>query len=92
MVSSSLPSNTFACVPEHFLIRAFMQNPKYTSKWCRNKTRADMYILGGLLFMWGYYIQLSISRFGSRFTKKPDFDTLKMQKALFVRRNKNRHP
>jgi hypothetical protein len=25
----------------------------YTSEWCRNKTRADIFIPGGLLFMWG---------------------------------------
>jgi hypothetical protein len=33
--------------------------------------RADMRISGGLLFMWGYFPQLSISRFGSCFTKNP---------------------
>jgi hypothetical protein len=32
--------------------------------------------------------QLSISRFGSRFTKKPDFGTLKIEKAFFVGGNK----
>jgi hypothetical protein len=37
----------------------------------------------------GSFSQLSISRFGSRFTKKPYFDTLKMEKALFVRQNEN---
>jgi hypothetical protein len=29
------------------------QNPKYTSEGFHNETRADMRILGGLLFMWG---------------------------------------
>jgi hypothetical protein len=36
----------------------------------------------------GCCAQLSISRFDSRFIKKPDFGTLKMEKALFVGRNK----
>jgi hypothetical protein len=40
----------------------------------------------------GCFPQLSISRFGSCFTKKPDFGTLKMAKALFVVRNENWHP
>jgi hypothetical protein len=40
----------------------------------------------------GCFSQLSISRFGSRFTKKPDFGTLKMEKALFMGRNKNQPP
>jgi hypothetical protein len=31
-----------------------------------------------------------ISRFRSRFTKKPYFGTLKIEKALFVGRNENR--
>jgi hypothetical protein len=37
----------------------------------------------------GCCAQLSILRFGSRFTEKSDFDTSKMEKALFVGRNKN---
>jgi hypothetical protein len=40
----------------------------------------------------GCFSQLSISRFGSCFTKKPDFGTPKMQKALFVVRIKNWPP
>jgi hypothetical protein len=40
----------------------------------------------------GCFFQHSISRFGSCFTKKPDFGTLKMEKALFIVRNKNRPP
>jgi hypothetical protein len=36
--------------------------------------------------------QLSISCFGSCFTKKPDFGTPKMEKALFVVWNKNWPP
>jgi hypothetical protein len=40
----------------------------------------------------GCFLQLSISRFGSCFTKKPDFGTLKIEKALFIVQNKNRHP
>jgi hypothetical protein len=36
--------------------------------------------------------QLSISRFGSRFTKKPNFGTLKIEKVLFMGENKNRSP
>jgi hypothetical protein len=47
-----------------------------------------MRILGGLLFMWGCFVQLSISYFGSRFTEKPNFETPKIEKALFVGRNK----
>jgi hypothetical protein len=37
----------------------------------------------------GCFPQLLISRFGSCFTKKPDFGTPKMEKALFVVRNEN---
>jgi hypothetical protein len=37
----------------------------------------------------GCFSQLSISRFGSCFTKKPYFGTLKMEKALFVGRKEN---
>jgi hypothetical protein len=40
----------------------------------------------------GCFPQLSISRFGSCFTKKPDFSTPKMEKALFMVRNENRPP
>jgi hypothetical protein len=35
-------------------------------------------------YLCGVFPQLSISRFGSCFTKKPDFGTPKMEKALFV--------
>jgi hypothetical protein len=38
----------------------------------------------------GCFFQLSISRFDSCFTKKPDFGTSKMEKVLFVGRNENR--
>jgi hypothetical protein len=40
----------------------------------------------------GCFLQLSISHFGSCFIKKPDFGTLKMEKALFIVRNKNWPP
>jgi hypothetical protein len=40
-----------------------------------------MRILGGLLFMWG-----------RRFTKKHGFGSPKMEKELFVGRNKNQPP
>jgi hypothetical protein len=40
----------------------------------------------------GCFSQLSISRFGSCFTKKHNFDTPKMEKALFVVWNENRPP
>jgi hypothetical protein len=51
-----------------------------------------MFILGGLLFIWGV-----VPSFRSRVSiaaseKKPDFSTLKMEKAHFVGRNKNRPP
>jgi hypothetical protein len=36
--------------------------------------------------------KLSILRFGSRFTKKPNFGTLKMEKVLFVGQNENQPP
>jgi hypothetical protein len=38
----------------------------------------------------GCCVQLSILRFGSRFTKKPDLGTPKMEKTLFMARNQNR--
>jgi hypothetical protein len=38
----------------------------------------------------GCCAQLSIWRFSSRFTKKPDFDTLKIQNTFFVGQNGNR--
>jgi hypothetical protein len=40
----------------------------------------------------GFCAQLSILRFDSRFTKKPDLGTPKMEKALFMARNQNRPP
>jgi hypothetical protein len=40
----------------------------------------------------GCFPQLSISRFGSCFTKKPDFGTSEMEKALFVVQNENWPP
>jgi hypothetical protein len=52
--------------------------------------KADMCILGGILFMWG--VVPSFRFRDSRFTKKPDFGASKMEKALFVGRNKNRLP
>jgi hypothetical protein len=55
----------------------------------RNKTRADMCIPRVSTIYVGCFSQLSISRFGSRFTKKPYFGTLKMEKALSVGRNEN---
>jgi hypothetical protein len=38
----------------------------------------------------GSFSRLSILCFGSRFTKKPYFGNLKMEKALFVLPNENR--
>jgi hypothetical protein len=38
----------------------------------------------------GCCAQLSVSRFGSSLTKKPDFGTLKMENTLFMGRNENR--
>jgi hypothetical protein len=43
------------------------------------------------IYMW-CFSQLLFSRFRSRFTKKPYFGTLKMEKVLFVGRNENRPP
>jgi hypothetical protein len=47
------------------------------------------YPMGSTIYV-GCFSQLSISHFGSRFTKKSYFGTLKMEKALFVGRNENR--
>jgi hypothetical protein len=49
-----------------------------------------MRIPGGLLFMWGVFpsFRFPVSLAASQ--KKPDFGTPKMEKALFVVRNKNR--
>jgi hypothetical protein len=55
---------------------------------CRNKTRVDISILDGLLFMRGVLPSFR-SRVYSPFTKKPNFGTLKIEKALFVGGNKN---
>jgi hypothetical protein len=55
-----------------------------------NKTRADMCIPMVSTIYVGCFSQLSISHFGSCFTKKPYFGTLKMEKALFVGRKENR--
>jgi hypothetical protein len=41
------------------------------------------------IYVW-YFPQLLISCFGSCFTKKHNFGTPKMEKALFVVRNENR--
>jgi hypothetical protein len=64
-------------------------NPKYTSDGCRNEMRTDMHIRGGLLFIWGAMtsFQFFFSVVASQ--KKPDFGTLKMEKALFMGRNEN---
>jgi hypothetical protein len=43
------------------------------------------------IYVW-CFSQLLISRFRSRFTKKPYFGTPKIEKALFVSRNENRPP
>jgi hypothetical protein len=43
-------------------------------------------------YLSGCFSQLSISHFGSCFTKKPDFGTSKMEKGLFMIQNKNRPP
>jgi hypothetical protein len=56
----------------------------------RNRMRADMCIPSVSIIYVGCFFQLSISRFGSRFTKKPYFGTLKKEKALSVGQNENR--
>jgi hypothetical protein len=61
---------------------------KYLQRLC-NKTRADMCIPRVSTIYVGCFSKLSISRFGSRFTKKPYFGTLKMEKTLFVGQNEN---
>jgi hypothetical protein len=57
---------------------------------CRNEMRADIYMYPRwyIIYVW-CSSQLSISRFGSRFTKKPNFGTLKIEKTFFVGGNKN---
>jgi hypothetical protein len=57
---------------------------EYTFKGCSNKTRVDTRIPGGLIFMWDVFpsFRFRISIAASQ--KKPNFDTLKMKKALFV--------
>jgi hypothetical protein len=66
-----------------------MQKSKYTSEGCRKKTRNDMCIPGGLLFMWCIFpcFQFRVSVAASQ--KKPNFGTPKMEKALFVGRKKS---
>jgi hypothetical protein len=39
--------------------------------------------------MWGCCAELSVYRFGSRLTEKPDFGTLKMENTLFMGQNEN---
>jgi hypothetical protein len=58
--------------------------PQWNKSWYAYPRWSIIYV--------GCFSQLSISRFGSRFTEKPDFRTPKMEKALFVGRNKNRPP
>jgi hypothetical protein len=41
------------CKPTQQNRQKLAQNIKYSSEGCRNKTRADICIPGGLLFMWG---------------------------------------
>jgi hypothetical protein len=65
---------------------------KNTSEGCRNKTRADMHILGGLLFMWGVFPSFRFHVSVAASQKKPDFGTLKMEKPLFIVQNKNQPP
>jgi hypothetical protein len=63
---------------------------KIYDKGSRNEMRDDMHIPGGLLFMWGVVPSFLISCFGSCFTKKTNFSTLKTEKALSVGQNGNR--
>jgi hypothetical protein len=45
---------------------------------------ADMRIPGGLLFMWGVFPTFRFRVSVAASQKKPDFGTLKMEKALFM--------
>jgi hypothetical protein len=57
----------------------------------RDKTRADMHIPGGLLFMWNVVPNFPFAILIAA-SQKSDFGSLKMENALFLGRNKNRPP
>jgi hypothetical protein len=52
-----------------------------------------MHIPGGVLFMWGVFpsFRFHVSVAASH-TKKPDFGTPKIEKAIFLGQNENRPP
>jgi hypothetical protein len=56
---------------------------------CHNEIRADICILDSLLFMWGVLPSFRFRVSVAASQKKPDFGTLKIEKALFVGGNKN---
>jgi hypothetical protein len=72
--------------------RSLHRIQKYTSEGFHNETRADMCIPGGLLFMWGVVSSFRFRVSIAASHKKPDFSISKMEKTLFVGRNKNRLP
>jgi hypothetical protein len=49
-----------------------------------------LYVSQVVYYLYGCCAQLSVSRFGSCLTKKPDFGTPKMENTLFMGRNENR--
>jgi hypothetical protein len=64
---------------------------KYLRSLLQQNERWYLYPKWSTIYV-GRFPQLSISRFGSYFTKKPDFGTPKIEKALFVVWNENRPP
>jgi hypothetical protein len=63
-------------------------NPQRLPQWNES---SYAYPIWSNIYVW-CFSQLLISRFRSRFTKKPYFGTPKMEKALFVSQNENRPP
>jgi hypothetical protein len=69
----------------------FAQNPENNSEGLCEEKRAEMCILGGLLFMRGLVPSFLFVVSVAASQKKPDFDTPKMENTLFMRRNENQH-
>jgi hypothetical protein len=66
----------------------FKNNPQRLPQWNESSYAYPMW---SNIYVW-CFSQLLISRFHSRFTKKPYFSTPKMEKALFIGQNENWPP
>jgi hypothetical protein len=66
-----------------------VQNLENNSEGLHDKTRADMCIQGGLLFIWGVVHSFPFAVSVVALQKKTYFGTPKIENTLFMGRNKN---